>query len=267
VVWRTEDGERWEAIPLETENLRIRRSLNLKVTIAAGPHGVMVVGHDNVHPPLHHGLFTWYAPDGRTFGAMAEVLSPVGPGPVSPAIAASPDGFLLGIMGEAETRLLSSRDGTQWQDIGRGLSPDVVIEHMSGNARATVMFTRRPDSEELVPWYRHDGEWRPATIDPGRLPDAGVVPADQRRVTAVRNWGTGFVAVGHTHGNDGQERSGLVWYSADGSAWTRMPVRANGFDAARPLMDLAVSRHTALLVGHRFDDDKEWLLMWQADAS
>jgi hypothetical protein len=55
-VWRTEDGERWETIPLELGNLKLTSRLDLKATITAGPHGVIVVGSDNFVPPGYHGV-------------------------------------------------------------------------------------------------------------------------------------------------------------------------------------------------------------------
>lgn len=102
-------------------------------------------------------------------------------------------------------------------------------------------------------------------MDPGRLPDAGVVPASERRINVVRNWGTGFIAIGNTFGGEGREKAGLVWYSADGAAWTRMPVRDNGFDGTLLLMDVAVSKDKAVLVGYPSDYSQK-LLLWYAEA-
>jgi len=129
-----------------------------------------------------------------------------------------------------------------------------------------VVFTFPGDPpREPIAWYRRGGTWRSAPIDPGRLPDAGVVPAGQRLVNAVRNWGTGFIAIGDTSGDDGMEPVGMVWYSADGSSWTRMPVHDNGFDTSFHLLDIAISRKKAVLVGNPSNGSKN-LLIWQADA-
>ncbi|MGR6919264.1 hypothetical protein ACU635_33885 [[Actinomadura] parvosata] len=94
---------------------------------------------------------------------------------------------------------------------------------------------------------------------------SAIDPADELRVNKVGNWGTGFIALGNTLGGDGRETAGLVWYSADGSAWTRMPVRDNGFDTAAQLMDVAVSRGKAVLVGYPVGNSKK-PLMWKADV-
>ncbi|MFB9237738.1 hypothetical protein ACFFWC_19620 [Plantactinospora siamensis] len=264
VVWRTEDGSRWEAIPLELADLRLSRR-DLELTIAAGPHGVMIVGRDSVAPPRHHGVYVWSSPDGRTFTAVTRVPGPVDTAPVTATLAATPQGFLLAMAAEKETRLLSSADGVHWQNIGAGFVDDGAVDHLASNADTTVMFAHRPGPEEPAPWYRRGGQWRRASLDPGRLPDAGVVPAEQLRVVAVHNWGTGFIAVGNTFGNEGQERSGLVWYSVDGSAWTRMPTRGNGFDRAWNLIDLLVSGRSAMLIGCG-SDESAWLCTWKADV-
>jgi hypothetical protein len=182
---------------------------------------------------------------------------------------ATPSGFLLGMSDSKGPMLLSSEDAVHWRDITAGLSQIRGIHHVSGNTSTVVVFTYDPGPEsppgQPVAWYRRDGTWHPATMDPGRLPDAGVVPADERRINKVCDWGAGFIAIGNTFGGEGRETAGLVWYSADGSAWTRMPVRDNGFDAAAQLMDVAVSREKAVLVGYpAANSDKP--LIWKADA-
>lgn len=57
----------------------------------------------------------------------------------------------------------------------------------------------------------------------------------------------------------------MVWYSADGAAWTRMPVRDNGFDTAGSLMDLAVTGRRAVLIAQPADGSPH-LLTWFAEA-
>ncbi|MFF1608784.1 hypothetical protein ACFVYA_13475 [Amycolatopsis sp. NPDC058278] len=262
-MWRTEDGARWEAIPLELGDLKVKLWLDLDVTITAGPRGVLVVGNYN------NGVYVWHSADGRSFGAMVRVPKPANELPFRAEASATPNGFLLGMNDNSGTMLLSSEDGVHWQNISAGLPKINGIDHVSGNASTLVLFTYypQPDQPHGKPraWHRRDGTWQPATIDPGRLPDAGVVPADELRVNAVHNWGTGYIAVGNTFGGDGRETAGLVWYSADGSAWTRMPVRDNGFDTASELNDVAVSQEKAVLVGYPSDSSAK-LLTWQAKA-
>jgi hypothetical protein len=266
-VWRTEDGERWEPILLDLGGLKIDIPLDLELTITAGPRGVLVVGNDNYHPPSFQGVYVWYSPDGHSFRPMAQVPGPVSDLPPIVEVASGPTDFLMGLTSNNKTVLLSSEDGVHWQNTSAKPPSISFIDHMSTNASTTVMFASRPDDPLDLPrpWYRRGDTWRPARLDPGRLPDAGVVPAEEVRVNAVRNWGTGFIAVGNTFGEEGKEIAGLVWHSADGSTWTRMPVRDNGFDKAAVLMDVAVSRNKATLIGFP-SDDSEKLLIWHAEA-
>ncbi|MEU4516282.1 hypothetical protein AB0G05_42900 [Nonomuraea wenchangensis] len=268
-VWRTEDGGRWETIPLKLSNLKLESRVDLKLTITAGPRGVMVVGSDNYVPPRYHGVYVWHSPDGRSFNPMTQVPSRIDKVPPIAVAEATPNGFLMAMSDSNGQMLLSSENGVRWQDITAGLAQIRGIAHVSGNVSTVVVFTYDPlpgaSPGEPLAWYRRDGTWHAATMDPGRLPDAGVVPADERRVNKVGNWGTGFIALGNTLGGDGRETAGLVWYSADGSAWTRMPVRDNGFDTAAQLMDIAVSRGKAVLVGYPASNSKKPLI-WKADV-
>ncbi|MBV9160321.1 MAG: hypothetical protein JO281_01920 [Pseudonocardiales bacterium] len=106
-VRRTEDGERWETIPLGLGDLKVRSPLDLWVTVAAGPRGVIVVGTDSFTPPHYQGVYVWYSPDGRSFGGPVRVS---GPQPVVVA-QGTPEGFLLGMSDNAGSMLLSSEDG------------------------------------------------------------------------------------------------------------------------------------------------------------
>ncbi|MFC0527022.1 hypothetical protein [Phytohabitans kaempferiae] len=266
VVWRTEDGERWTAAPLDLRDLGLKRSVDLEATITAGPDGVLVAAKDAYAPPSFDGVYVWHSPEGRSFGAMARLPGQRDGQPLNFVVEAIGAGFLLGMSaGEGSTALFSSRDGTDWREAGAGPPGVGGIQHLSANGATVVAFPYPLSPSEPQVWHRRDGEWRPATLDPGRLPDAGVVPADQRRVQLVRAWGAGFIAVGNTFGEEGQERAGMVWHSADGASWSRMPVREHGFDAAWPLMDVAVSRQTATLFGYR-SDPAEHLLTWQAQV-
>lgn len=270
-VWRTEDGERWVALPLQLGDLTVDSTLDLQVTIAAGPHGVIVVAKDNYVPSSYNGVYVWHSTDGRSFGAMARVPGPSSSSdeaaqPPAVAVEANTRGFLLGMAIGNSMLLLSAENGKDWRDTGLGL-PFAAVAISSNDAVMVAFPVNTAERSDGAPqaWYSHDGVWQPATVDPGHLPDAGVVPADQRQINSVRAWGTGFIAVGNTRGSDGEEKSGLVWYSADGSSWTRMPVRDNEFDTASVLMDVAIGDQKAVLVGYP-SDDSEKLLIWHADA-
>ncbi|WP_143230633.1 hypothetical protein [Actinosynnema sp. ALI-1.44] len=262
-VWRTEDGQRWHAVPLDPGGLKIESRERLKVEITAGPRGVLVVGVDNFHPPSYQGVYVWMSTDGQSFGSMTKITKPDEETGLSVDAVATSSGFLM----VAAQTVLSSVDGTRWQDVTAGLPDTGGFLHVSGNASTVVLFARKPNSEAQLPqaWYRRDGVWRQAKLDPGRLPDAGVVPADEVVVTAMRDWGSGFIAVGHTYGGEGREEAGLVWYSADGSGWTRMPVRDNEFHTVLGFDDVTVSRNKAVLLGAS-SHNSDTLVMWHAEA-
>jgi hypothetical protein len=264
-VWRTENGMRWDAVPLDTGDLDITSPLDFPATITAGPRGVIVVG--KVLGDQTPGVFVWHSADGRTFSGRTHVAPSTHMGlSILNAAEATSGGFLLSLSSvstTSEQKLLTSNDGVHWQDITAGLSRTLQVNQLSSNASTVVAFAFQPGPEfpsEPLTWYRRDGAWHPAKVDPGRLPDAGVVPADKRIITAVRNWGAGFIAIGYTLNVDSRENVGVVWYSADGSAWTRMSVHGNGFDTAAELMDVASTRNTAVLLGA----SPGTLLMWQA---
>jgi hypothetical protein len=269
-VWRTEDGEHWTSIPLDLGVLQPKSNLGLRLFIVAGPRGVVVVGSDDFVPAKYYGVYVWHSADGHRFSAMTRIPGPDREIPPSVAVNATPDGFLLGMTGKHKKTLLSSGDGAKWQNVSTTTLPTRVgINHVSGNDTAVVAFDYDPqnkaDSKTPLAWYLDDGAWHPATLDPGRLPDHGVVPPDELRVNEVRNWGTGFIAIGNTAGGDGHETSGLVWYSPDGHAWKRMPVSPNGFESAAELMDLAVNKDRAVLVGFPISNSDKPML-WQAKA-
>lgn len=271
-VWRTENGEQWEAIPLATDDLDSTSPSELATSITAGPRGVLVVGAD--YSGRTDGIHVWHSADGRTFDAMTRITAPAD-AKLSPtgAAEATSSGFVLTLRiglttGDLGQILLTSEDGARWQDITAGLSRTLLVSHMSGNASTVVAFAFQPGPEtpsEPLTWYRRDGAWHPAKVDPGRLPDAGVVPASQRIITAVRNWGAGFIAIGYSINADSREDVGLVWYSADGAEWTRMPVRDNGFDTADRLMDVAATKENTVLLGTS-PGLSVTLLMWRAQA-
>ncbi|WP_182876994.1 hypothetical protein [Microbispora sp. H10670] len=263
VVWRTENGEAWKAIPLTMEDLNVDSPIGIRTTIAAGPFGVIVVGYDTYYPDNYHGVYVWHSYDGRVFD-MKKIPYPPDEMSCCAVAEATPHGFLLSMSYSGGTRVLSSQDAVHWQGIGADLKQVDAVQHMSGNASTVVAFPYNPKPGEPQVWYHREGVWRPGTIDPGQLPDAGVVPASERRINAVHNWGSGFIAIGDTAVGETQEDAGLVWYSVDGSSWTRMPVRENEFDTTWALMDVAIYKNIAVLVGCR--PEPGYFIIWRANA-
>jgi hypothetical protein len=77
---------------------------------------------------------------------------------------------------------------------------------------------------------------RKATVDPGRLPDAGV---DKLYLPdALVPYGSGFLMSGQTlTGVGGIYGVGGLWISEDGCDWTKDKVRDHGFDKVDSVSD------------------------------
>lgn len=235
-VWRSEDGASWTRIPLAGS----KRGEALSA-VAAGPHGVVVVGFDRPIAGLdtdritdsrdHSGLRVWHSADGKAFTGPETVGFP-GLGPAYlPDVAATAEGFtLFGVhRGSPATVLFSSADGAAWTADAPGAlrGRPVGLAQKDG---LTVLFTdpstTGDDRAEPTAWRRKsgDGDWTAShEVSAGSLPDANVgLPKEQRirRLTAWRGW---FIATGSSADGGG------VWLSQDGARWERVPVRENGF--------------------------------------
>ncbi|MGW4112149.1 hypothetical protein ACWEFJ_14845 [Actinosynnema sp. NPDC004786] len=264
VVWRTEDGERWERSPLP-DSARDDPFM----TIAAGPRGVVVIGYD--HPAMglgatddpdgFQGFRVWHAEDGRSFG-QAVTIADDEPAGVLPRLTATQDGFLLhdSDLGLSDgTPLFRSADGTTWTYIGDGL-PQGYRDATGRIGSLTFVLGR--DADGLHARYRRDDEpgWSAGSIDLGRLPDAGVTDRDHQWAVDAHPWGRGALAIGRT--DDGA--AGLVWTSPDGITWTRMPVRDHGFDRLAEVPAVASTRDRTFLFGVVDSPPNQELRLWSA---
>ncbi|MEU5694925.1 hypothetical protein [Actinosynnema sp. NPDC020468] len=248
VLWRTEDGVAWQAFPLGTGPATEVAELPV-FALAAGPRGVLVVGSG----PVVQGVHRWYSPDGRSFDTIRAVSDL--DGLVPSHLVATPRGFLLSI-GDS---VLSSPDGAAWTDLDLG-SEEVLAS--AGTATDEVAVTGLLTGGTTT-WYRRGGRWRTASVDPGALPDLGVVPADKRETTEVLRWGSGFVAVGRAQ--DLERDVGVAWTSADGSWWQRIPLHGNGLDGATSLDRIIVGGRGVLLFGTEGVDSSTRTVVWRAD--
>lgn len=260
-VWRTEDGTTWERTPLPFSDGD--QSTAFATAIAAGPRGVLVARADQydhgVEPGAAHsprdsyGFEFWHSADGRVFRHAGTLPLAREAGFLMPAVVATHDGFLLhdsdayaeGAYRD-DTPMYRSEDGEDWEHIGEGLP--IGSRLAAGRTGDLTFVLGDARGSGLDARYRRDGErsWRSGSIDLGILPDAGVRPRGQQRVTLAHPWNGGFLAAGTT--TEG-ERCGLVWTSPDGITWTRVPVRDNGFDQDVELAAVASSRGTTVLVG------------------
>lgn len=268
-VWRTEGGDRWESIPLLLDDRPPNSLSPVNLMITAGPHGVLVIGANSGFDTEYREVYAWYSRDGRSFSRMFAIPKPeAGYEDYPPVAAATSNGFLLGLCDRDLCSILSSADGTTWHDISAGFpqAESASIGAIAGNASAVVV-ERRPTldqervSDEPRMWYRQDGTWRPARTDPGMLPDAGVVPAHDRYLWAIRNWGTGFIAPGGARG----DVAGAIWRSSDGVYWPRIPVREHGFDRAQGIRDVVIGNNRALAFGISADP-ADGVLIWQTSV-
>lgn len=256
-LWTTRDGTAWNAIPLPGTEPEEALS-----AVAAGPHGVVVVGFDRPMPSLDNdrignsdfgSLRIWHSADGMSFGPPQKFTITDLDGQYLPEVAATAEGFFIyGAVRRADnSMLLTSSDGVTWQNASGDFTgrPEALVQ----NAGTTVMFTygkRYADREPTV-WRRGKGTtpWSPSTdISVGRLPDTSVGPPTEQSVRDVAAWQGGFLASGSSSG------SGAVWLSADGARWSRVPVQANGFDATEDLTVLT-NRSAVLVVGNTSSSD------------
>ncbi|GAA3563650.1 hypothetical protein GCM10022222_54290 [Amycolatopsis ultiminotia] len=248
-IWRTEDGKSWR------RTLLARSRMGEALTaVAAGPHGVVVVGFDRPIPVLDNdsidnrrfnALRVWHSADGKTFTGPETVEASGLYNGYLPKVTATDDGFTLFGIGKDsfDQRTFSSADGTGWTEDDAG--------SMTGRPQAlarqndlTAVFTETGgEGSGPTAWHKSgDDDWTAShDVSPGTLPDSNVDrPAKQHvlNLTAWRGW---FIATGDSAGAAG------VWLSRDAVRWDRVPVKANGLDTAANMVTLA-NDTTVLLV-------------------
>lgn len=252
-VWRSEDGHTWTRSPLE------RSTWGEALTaVAAGPHGVVVVGFDRRIPVLDYdgvggdlkfgGLRVWHSADGKTFSGPEKVaLSGLEDGYL-PTVAANADGFvILGVRTEdsAAAITLSSVDGSRWTTDDPGAMRGRPFA-LARSDDLTAVFADSPEMDgKPAVWRRRTGDdWTVShDVSVGVLPDGNVSTLNDqliRQVTAWRGW---FVAAGVS------AKAGGLWLSPDAARWDRVPVKANGFDATSELT-IAGNGTAIIAVGH-----------------
>lgn len=236
---------------------------DVPTSVSAGPRGVVVAAFTDKRADRAGGLRIWHSADGVHFGEPVVLTKKSLSNSYLPRVVETERGFLVygampssGLPKRQGELLFESENGRDWQAVGDKLpdlaggqsyGPLTAAQHNNG---VTVLFgsvtSDNADDQEagLTGWYRRDGDssWtKLADIDPGRLPDAGVVPKVQRKVRDVAKRQTGFIAIGTASAD------AAVWTSPDGLTWTKMPVRDNGFEGAGALQHLSDGSLTLLL--------------------
>jgi hypothetical protein len=230
-------------------------------TVAAGAAGVLVASKGP------NGLTLWLSSDGTSFsGRQLELKGPDVSSDAPIHASATSNGFIVTIGDHVVT---IAADGTPRETTVVGLPPETVINGVAVHGDRMVAFGLSrtklrpgdpgydPDVEVIEGNDRYtNGSWcapvptdsltlRPAEVDPGQLPDAGVVARGSHFPITVSEYVDGFLLAGSAAGVGG------VWHSSDGCAWTKQPVNANGFDRVSSLVGIASKNEAVLLLGNR----------------
>jgi hypothetical protein len=253
-VWRSADGASWTKIPLTGSEPGEALS-----AVAAGPHGVVVVGFDRPMAVLDNdlidnsdqdGLRVWHSADGKTFTGPQAIDVPGLYPAYLPDVAATADGFtVFGVNKSSadDTIMFSSADGTEWaaDDPGSLRGRPLALARKDN---LTVLFTdptTTSDDRRPTAWRRQTGDDWTASHDVtvGVLPDANVDKPEAQHIRHVSTWRGWFVATGSSANGGG------MWLSQDAAHWERVPVKKNGFGAMDSL-SVFTSDTTILVAGN-----------------
>ncbi len=204
VVYRSEDGERWERLAVPGA------AGSYPSSVAGGPGGYVVSGN-----AADGGSATWFSPDGKAWERVArDALGDGGPGVVE-AQAVGDGWAALGWNGEAPA-FLRSTDGVSWT--GTLIEPTEAFAYRLIAGRSGYLVQGGQGScgplsscpAETVTWWSGDGEaWTRLPAD-AALQGGGSVLAEAGD--------RGFV------GLDGAS----AWSSATGWSWTPLPEPGDG---------------------------------------
>lgn len=252
-VWRSEDGTSGTDVPLL--NSEPGEALS---AVAAGAHGVVVVGFDRPISSLdegendtsnYKGLRVWWSADGKTFDGPRTIEVSDLYGGYLPDVAASADGFtIFGIeAASADTAFaFSSVDGKTWiADDPGSMRGRLFAVAQKGNLKVAFTDPANGDDDRPTAWRRsaRAGDWTAShDVTVGWLPDANVDVPEEQTINSVAAWQGWFVATGSSAGGGG------AWLSSDGAHWERFPVTVNGFGVVDRLSVFA-NDSTVLVAG------------------
>ena len=276
-VWTSEDGYNWQRLASSAEDPDLLEGRML-AAVAAGP-GLVAVGSDNK---------AWYSTDGSDW-SLAEVPPPPSefferegyPAPTVDMQGVAVSGDKLVTWGAAVATntaewtmvapvLWASSDGRSWTDVldpqigslaavAGGPGGFVAVAETQGSATAAprdgVWFSAAGQSWERVDVF--DSRW--SEVDFNLVNDEGMYVKLMMKSVAATS--AGYVAVG----GDGlcllgpcPSAEALIWTSADGRSWSRLPsddlfeVRESG-DTSGAWANEAVAWGSRFVVGGEYD--------------
>lgn len=218
-VWRTVDGATWTLTQLAAPPAG---STELLTAVAATGAGFVAGGY--VESAMAQETVTlWRSSDGEAW-ERASMPSPAGSSEVTGIAAMGPSNLVaVGIAGDERRGMAavwrSLDGGASWQPVS---SPSFATGRMVAVVAAGTGFVavgENVDQTAAAAWTSADGSsWTAAPAQPG-LDNFGL----QMVMTAVASTadGTGMVAAGWR--SDAGNGSAVVWRSADGVTWSRLP--------------------------------------------
>jgi len=220
VVWTSGDGERWS-----TQTLPLPDGISSTVmAVAAGTNGLMAVGSTYQVDTKTVVAEAWYSPDGTTWSleSVPQASGHAYDGLSANAIAAYGNDFIVAGSDNGRATSWISHDGSSWSAarLPDGIEDDSEVSSVRSLATSNGHLV-------ALGWIRS-----PETVGVGSSSDTGLAES------------TGHSAI-------------AVWYSDDGSVWTRATVRGLADDQFAYVGPLAGGPSgfvgaTRLFVEHRF---------------
>ncbi len=237
------------------------RSLGDATTLA---NGLVAVGHTSALTSTlaagPTGASAWFSPDAATWALSPEPPTTFGGAPLGAgrANAVTRLGSMVVAVGRQasgpgapadQAVAWTSADGHVWSpatplDTTAGLGvedPEGVCAGPQSVVAVGTGVTSGPGNQALA-WSSNDGvHWQAGSVSP--TPDPKANESMQSCITT----GNGYIAYGSTQGPNGTVDA-AVWYSNNGTQWTRQTVAAFGGSDLGPIKDLAVGGTTWLAV-------------------
>jgi hypothetical protein len=285
-LWTSTDAEHWSA------GIRLPESADEEpggsggvVTgagIAAGSGGVEVFIDSDTVLELQH------SPGGS--GPWQTVIESLPYGGTTPVLSPDGAGFLFAANGDDtsqsvyEPEIYTSADGVTWVDqssafpvnadgwgtyAAAGNSGTAVVSGWTG----ALGYEQPSVNTTWAQTSQPDGLWLGTQdLDPGRIPQPGTGPAGSQSIEDIVALGPGFLATGLGSADPGDADPASyagVWYSPNGSTWTKQPEINTGFSHAASMANAAVSGTRIVLIGYKSSayTEQSGVEMWHGTVS